>query len=213
MNAKKATFTQDGVKDYESRRYRSWDQRIVHSLENRILNRIFDQIGETSGFALDLPCGYGRFTRLLLERGLDPISTDYAFEMVKRSYEKTPSHLRAAGINADAKRSLPFQNDSFSLLLSMRFFHHVFDTDELQNIMEEFARVSNKWVIASYYQSNPLHRLQRWFRGNLKKTQTRINTRSRSEVESLSRTAGLKIMKIFPLIRGIHSQHIGGKGR
>ena len=42
-------FTRDGVRDYEKRRYRGLDQRIVHAREMRLLKKAFARIDRESG--------------------------------------------------------------------------------------------------------------------------------------------------------------------
>ena len=208
MDKNKPSFTSKGVIDYEARRYRGWDQRLVHSREIRILEKALSHAAEGCGPALDLPCGCGRFTGLLLEQGWQPVNADYSIEMVRRALDRSRSLHQIPGIVADAKANLPFRENSFDLILAMRFFHHVHDSDELLSILTEFARVSKDWIIASYYKANALHRLQRWFRGKAVKGQTRIKTRSQEEMKTLASLAGLRIVRVYPMIRGLHSQHI-----
>ena len=74
--------------------------------------------------------------------------------------------------------------------------------------MEEFSRVSSSWVVLSYYQSNALHHVQRRLRRKIKKAPTRIKMITRLEFLEEARESGLDIVKIFPLFRGLHAQHI-----
>ncbi len=90
-------FTRDGVRDYEKRRYRGLDQRLVHAREMRLLKKAFSRIdrertAESAGHAwgeerrvLDLPCGYGRFTDFLTGLGRTVVNSDLSLEMVRRA--------------------------------------------------------------------------------------------------------------------------------
>lgn len=203
-------FSKNEVADYEKKRYRGLDQRIVHSRELKILKKIFDRIGETSGLALDLPCGYGRFSDFLLKRGLRLINCDISHAMVERANERisklTPSS--GSGAVADAASGLPFKEAVFLLVFSMRFFHHVHHSEDRRKILHEYSRVTSGWAVLSYYQSNVLHKVQRTFRRKIKKTPTRIKMITRQEFQGEAEDLGFEVVSVFPLFRGIHSQHI-----
>jgi SAM-dependent methyltransferase len=201
-------FKRHEVERYERRRYRGIDQRIVHGSEMRILRRILHKIGPSSLPVLDIPCGYGRFSKLLQERGFSLISSDLSFHMVKRAIEKHEDPGGILGVVVDAKKGLPFKHDVFFLLFSMRFFHHVREKDEREVILRKFFRVTSDWVILSYYQKNLLHLLQRKLRRRVMRKKTRIKMVSRREFHEEIRGAGLKVVKVFSLFRGMHAHHI-----
>jgi hypothetical protein len=130
--------------------------------------------------------------------------------MVKRaigSGVKDSSH-KDWGVVADAKQGLPFKEKTFSILLCMRFWHHVHDSAERKMILGYFARVTSGWVILSYYQVNALHRLQRMLRRKLKKSPTRIKMITRQDFYEEVRGEGFECEDVVPLLRGIHAQHV-----
>ena len=213
MNIGKSTnmpFEKQEVEEYERKRYRGIDQRLVHGREGKLLRNILRKIGEGPLRILDIPSGYGRFSDLLLDKDFTLVSSDLSFHMVKRAGEKCEhSHSRfLSGVVADAKQGLPFKKGAFFLLLSMRFFHHVHAKEEREFILKEFCRASSDWVILSYYQKNLLHILQRILRRGVKKSRTRIKMIPRHEFYKEVEGAGLKVVKISPLFRGIHAYHI-----
>lgn len=203
-------FSKNEVADYEKKRYRGLDQKLVHNRELRILKKIFDKIGSISGLVLDLPCGYGRFSSLLLDKGRGLINCDISFAMVERANEsaskQSASNIRGAIANAIS--GLPFKEAVFSLVFSMRFFHHVHDSKDRRTILGEYSYVSSGWVVLSYYQSNALHKIQRKFRRKIKKTPTRIKMITRQEFQSEVEESGFEVVSVCPLFRGLHSQHI-----
>ena len=162
------TFKKHEVEDYERKRYRGLDQRLVHGRERRILRKILHKVGPSSLPVLDIPCGYGRFSRQLKNKGFSLVSSDLSFHMVKRAKEKHEHPGGVLGVVVDAKQGLPFKRDVFFLLLSMRFFHHVHEKEEREAILKKFFRVSSDWVVLSYYQKNLLHILQRRLRRRIK---------------------------------------------
>jgi len=213
MNSGKSSntpFEKHEVEEYERKRYRGIDQRLLHGREERLLRKILHKIGEASLHVLDIPCGYGRFSNILLERAFSLVSSDLSFHMVKRAREKgkQPHSRFLSGIVADAEQGLPFKKGAFSLLLSMRFFHHLHEKEEREFILKEFSRAASGWVILSYYQRNLLHILQRKLRRKIKRSRTRIKTIPRKEFYEEVEGAGLRVVKISPLLRGIHAHHI-----
>ena len=217
-------FSKNEVADYEKKRYRGLDQRLVHSREQNLLKKIFDMIGETSGLALDLPCGYGRFSAFLLDKGFGLINCDISHAMVERANESAvwmslraqrgnlttipPRNDILSGAVADATSGLPFREAVFSLVFSMRFFHHVHHSEDRRKILNEYNRVTSEWVVLSFYQSNALHKIQRKFRRKIKKTPTRIKMITRQKFQNQAEEAGFEVVSVFPLFWGLHSQHL-----
>ena len=130
--------------------------------------------------------------------------------MVERANKKAVEFLQkdARGAVADATSGLPFNEETFSLVLSMRFFHHVHNCRDRRKILDEFFRVSSGWVILSYYQANALHKIQRKFRRKIKKTPTRIKMITQQEFQTETEESGFEVVCVYPLFRGLHSQHI-----
>ncbi len=205
-----APFNKHEVEEYERKRYRGIDQKLVHVRETAILEKIMERIAPQKGWVLDIPCGYGRFSGLLRRRGWGLVSSDYSFPMVKKAKDSRADKAlsRNWGVIADATRDLPFKDNAFSLLLCMRFWHHVHEGKKRQAVLHHFSRVTSRWVILSYYQVNPLHLIQRRFRRAVKNSSTRIKMISKAEFYDEIKGAGFDCLAIFPLFRGVHSQHI-----
>ncbi|MGB7294067.1 MAG: methyltransferase domain-containing protein [Candidatus Aminicenantales bacterium] len=209
----KLPFQDREVADYERRRYRGLDQRWVHGREVRILRRALrliqdEEPGLSADLALDAPCGYGRFSALLIEAGYRPVSCDLSPAMVRRARAKNSVSHTPMGIVADLTRGLPVRAGVFRLVFSLRFFHHLHQPEERRAALREFARASAGWLILSFYQANPLHRAQRALRRRVKKSRTRIKMIGSREFREEAAGAGFRVARVFPLFRGIHAQHI-----
>ncbi len=202
-------FRKDEVADYERRRYRGLDQRIVHNRELRILDRVFDRIG--AGRALrvvDAPCGYGRFSTFLLKRASLLLSSDYSPAMVERAVTWEMDGRRPVGFVSDLKTGLALTSAAVDAVFSMRFFHHLHESADRRAVLAEYGRVSRAWAVVSFYRLTPLHRFQRFVRHHLKHAKYRIKMITRDEFVSEAREAGWEVEKIHPLLRGIHGQQI-----
>ncbi len=206
-------FQEHEVADYERRRYRGLDQRWVHRREVRILRRAMRLIktedpGKPPGLALDAPCGYGRFSGLLVEAGYRPVSCDLSLAMVRRARAKDLFSPVPMGIVGNLIRGLPVRAGAFPLIFSLRFFHHLHQPEERRAAFGEFARASADWLILSFYQANPLHRAQRALRRRIKKSRTRIKMITAREFREEATRAGFRVVRVLPLFRGIHAQHV-----
>ena len=210
MNKVSEPFQKHEVEEYERKRYRGLDQRIVDAREQSILNKFLEQITKKKGLVLDLPCGYGRFSKLLRGQGLKPVNCDISFHMVKRACEKSGwiASSAGAGAVANAKQGLPFKDGVFQVVFSLRFFHHLHEKQARTFILNEFSRVSKGWVVLSFYQVNLLHKIQRQLRRKVKKSSTRIKMLLAEEFAEEIEQAGLKPVRIISLFKGLHSQHI-----
>ena len=203
-----ASFLKHEVEDYEKKRYRSLDQRLVDRREKSILRIILERVFKNSLRVLDIPSGYGRFSDLFLEKGAALVSSDLSFHMVRRAKERSSLGGSHSAVVSDAKRGLPFKEGAFSILVSMRFFHHLHQREEREFILNEFSSVSSKWLILSYYKENLLHSLQRKLRRRIKGTKRRISMISGREFRQEVNRAGLSVVKVFSLFRIFHAQHI-----
>jgi SAM-dependent methyltransferase len=209
----KVPFQEHEVADYERRRYQGIDQRIVHRREARILGKMLRTAGadapaDPMTLALDAPCGYGRFSGLLLGAGFRPVSCDLSLAMVRRARAKDNIHPNPIGVVGNVTRGLPFRSGAFPLVFSLRFFHHLHNPEERRAALGEFARAGSGWLILSFYRANFLHQAQRALRRRVKRTRTRIKMISRREFEDEAARAGFRVVRIIPLFRGIHAHHI-----
>jgi SAM-dependent methyltransferase len=202
------TFSKSGVEDYERRRYRGLDQRIVNGREKRILRRLLRRVGPGARRAIDAPCGYGRFSGLCLGAHLGLTSVDLSQAMVRRALDASPAPARHGGVVADLKAGLPFKDGVCDILLSMRFFHHVHDPEDRRRILAAFARVTNRWAVVSFYKMNGLHAAQRIVRRRLFRTRTRIKMVRYADFKRDVEASGFAVRKKTALIAGLHAQHI-----
>ncbi len=141
---KKQHYQRDDVVDhYDTRRFRGGVSGPKSERKWRlILRALGDDAGITS--VLDVPCGTGRFTSRILERGWKLINGDISRPMLAAASQyATGGYL--GGARMDAER-LPFADASIDVVLSIRFLMHV-PREARIRIYREYGRVARRCVI------------------------------------------------------------------
>lgn len=130
--------------------------RFVNRLEIRTALKLAT-ISSDIQWVLDAPCGTARLIKAIATNkniiwlvGAD-ISLN-AIRIARRKLAGTPLSEKVQFVNCDMER-LPFRDDSFDLILSMRLMGHV-PQNERQSIVGEFRLISRKSVIVQY--SDPI---------------------------------------------------------
>lgn len=207
---KTVPFEAHQVAEYERRRYRGLDQRLVHWRETKILNKWLKNLASQSQFpcyCLDAPCGYGRFSLLLLEKGFILFSGDLSPAMVERARARKYNGRWPIAIILNMLDGLPFLDNSFEIVISLRFFHHLHSSQERLTVLRELARVTRRWAILSFYKQQLLHAGQRKLRRLIKPSSTRISMLPLTTFKEEVSAAGFYLRKLTPLFPAFHAQH------
>lgn len=140
--------------DYAARYDQRWAGKRGSRRDARkaaAIRRAWASLAEATGSeaqsVLDLPAGTGRFTQLLQE--LCPglvLAADLSEAMLGEALTKHPG---ARACVADAAR-LPFADQSFDVVICIRFLHLVRDRALRIAFLREFARVARLGVIVDY---------------------------------------------------------------
>lgn len=207
-SSKPIPFDRHQVAEYERRRYRGLDQRLVHWRETKILKKWLKELAQKGpGLCLDAPCGYGRFSHLILKSGYILISGDLSLAMVERTSAQEYNGRIPIGIVINMLAGLPFIDSSLEVVLCLRFFHHLHLAKERVAVLTEIARVTRRWAIVSFYRKQALHEFQRKLRRYVRRSSTQISMVSLTTFKEEAAAAGFSLKKIVALCRGLHGQH------
>ena len=152
------------------------------------------------GAVLDLPCGTGRFTELLLQGGRRVVSADRSLPMLRAARERTGAGTQST-VCCDAER-LPFADRSFDLVLSIRFLFHV-PRGLRADILREMARVSRAWVVVDVRHRYSLATFSKRWRARLLGRAPPSRRSSLAEIDADLREAGLALRKRVWLAPGL----------
>ena len=178
------------ARSYDRERFSSLAGRVFQDAELRALARLVRHLPAKASL-LDVPCGTGRIAEILLGWGFEITAADISGEMIqvaRRRIAETGAALPAGRASADA---LPFRNESFDAVLSMRFLPHIAG-EPRRRMLREMARVSRRWVFFSNSFSNSWYKGRRAVKRSLGHQAPTRYPVTESEIQEDLRFAGLK---------------------
>lgn len=194
----------EGAESYAGKFKRHWTERINDGNERRLINSLLRRTlrGTSIELALDLPCGYGRLLPIVKNSAHRVVECDWSLHMLKLARamsNEDAGNTRPAYVRATAL-SLPFADDAFDLVLSVRLCHHIRERAERHQYVREIARVSGKWAIFTYFDEGSVKNRIREWRNRSTKKRSKWTLRS-SEVEKIAEEAGFEVLFSVPLSR------------
>lgn len=145
---------------YDSVRFTSLTGKMGDRKEKKAFSRLLDRTPEAKT-ALDVPCGTGRMTEILLLRGLKVTGADVSLEMMEEAREKLKIFDDSVKFVKQDLTALEFEANSFDIVSCVRLFGHYATPARIQ-MLKEMARVTRKWVIVQYFYETPLTLLKRF---------------------------------------------------
>jgi len=156
------------------------------------------QLVPAGSLLLDVPCGTGRFHELLRQHGCRILAADISPEMLNLA--------RAGGLAedyllADAENlGLPAQ--AVDGVFCIRLFHHIGDPQTRARLFREFARVTRRWVLVSFYHSHCLKRFKKLVQGKPVSGEHVSFATLRAEAAA----AGLRVVRTAAVARYVRPQ-------
>ena len=198
--AKKRYQDETEASSYDQARFTSLKGRIMDRLEKRSVIKALELIGEIET-AMDIPCGTGRITELLVDRAQNVIGADISEEMMGMAKRKLRNNPHVSFFKIDAE-NMELDDSSIDCITCVRLMGHIPPENRIK-MLREMARVSKKWVVPTFYKSGLLTKLKRtvkialtgnkapWFPANHKNILKEIDA------------AGLKLVDKFPVLPGV----------
>ncbi len=194
---------------YDEPTARRYQQRIAarHRAEWRLVERAFAAVPLTHR-VLDVPCGGGRMTVALAQKGYAVTAADLSDAMLAIARET----IAARGLNCPVEKQdverLGYAERSFDTVLCFRLFHH-FPTPEIrQRVVNELCRVARRFVVLSYLSPVSWTAWRRRLEAALGGRRSQKHDTSRSEVEGYFARAGFRLVRDFAQCPVIHSLHV-----
>lgn len=183
------------AESYATKYDRELHKRISSFFERRAIRRALATTGARDATMLDVPCGAGRLTPLLLPVASRLVSCDYSPAMLQvfRRTWREPCFVGSAF-------DLPFADRSFDVVFSARLSHHIESDARRADYLREIMRISARWVIVTIFDrdslKNRLREFSRRFSGKRSKHST-----ARGDLERIAREREFTVAAGFPLSR------------
>ncbi len=182
----------DVAERYDRERFTSQAGQSGHRREVAAIEKAMSLVTDAQT-ALDIPCGTGRITQFLLERGLRVTGGDISEEMIAVAKAKLKSHGERVDYRTIDLRNLDFSDDAFDVVTCVRLFGHV-PGDVRVEMLREMKRVTRKWILVNYFRSTAIVRAKRWLKRCILKTYEGVeNPVLPNDMLSEIREAGLEV--------------------
>lgn len=198
---KRVKSSSDKAEAYTQRRVKK------HAAEMALVERALDDLSPVETF-LDAPCGVGRVTILLEQRGYRAMGVDLgdaALALAKREIEGLGL---GAGVQKADLEALPFADRAFDGLICFRFFHHLPSPGIRARIVAELCRVSAKYVLISYLSPFSVTSIKRDLRMRLSGRASVQHATSLREVSGYLEANGFRLVRDYPLRQFAHTLHL-----
>ncbi|HEY3116629.1 MAG TPA: class I SAM-dependent methyltransferase, partial [Chloroflexota bacterium] len=189
MQEKRAFYSRPDVSDrYDDQRFGGPSGERVHTREIALVTELLGSSGYTgAGRILDLACGTGRLTRVLIEQGRDVVAIDASPPMaVKTATFGGPTVLGDAF-------ALPFLEHAFDTVVALRLAFHFQQLDSLQGEMARVISPGGTLIFDTYtWSPRALWALGATSWGG------RVYLHRKGDVEQAASGLGLQIQQVRP---------------
>lgn len=199
------------AESYDRLRFRSLRGKVGDWLDKRAISIALRSVPSGS-YVLDIPCGTGRITELLLQKGYKVVGADVSREMLRVASKKLRSYANLEGLYQVDAEKLPFEDRQFDCLIAIRFMGHI-PGDVRLCMLKEFRRVSRSYVIADYSVTSLTAHLRKEVERRLK-IGHRFPQRwawailSKRELREEINSAGLRLVRVIPKLRYLSDSQI-----
>jgi len=125
---------------------------------------------------LDLPCGTGRMTRILVSRGYDVIGADVSEAMLSRARDNYREYRKQLGAKAPNVQfeirdvlATGYNNDQFQGISCIRLFHHFDDSETRCRALRELRRICSGSIVVTFLNSFALDKYSSWLKAKIRR--------------------------------------------
>jgi ubiquinone/menaquinone biosynthesis C-methylase UbiE len=202
MSSYRKYYPTQGARVYATQRKSS-----KHAAELRMIDRVFAEIPRQTK-VLDCPCGGGRLTAHLAQKGYTVTGADVSEEMVNLSRALMAKHGLNCTIEPGDLEKLSYADRSFDTVICFRLFHHFPEPGIRKLVISELCRASGRFVALSYFSPLSYTSVYRKVRAALGGKKPRKWATSLKEIEGYFAAHGFKLVKDFSQLPLVHTLHV-----
>jgi len=192
-----AGWKSDAVAEqYDKQRFSSLAGRIYNEREKKAISDLLSVAQENNQIntVLDVPCGTGRISEFLLQKGYGVSCGDISNEMITVATKRLAAYQ--PGVNDFSILdiyNIAKDPDSYDCVTCIRLFQHLM-SDERARALRELARVSKRYVIVNVMYNSFYYGILRGLRLALGRYAPRY-TANKQELERELKFASLRMVK------------------
>jgi SAM-dependent methyltransferase len=118
--------------------------------ERRALERALDSVPRGAS-VLDLPCGTGRLTGILLGRGYRVTGADSSPAMVERARALRADRAPEVAFEVEDALATTYADGRFDAIVCNRLFHHFLEESTRRSALAEFKRIGKGPIVVSFF--------------------------------------------------------------
>ncbi|MFA5864847.1 MAG: methyltransferase domain-containing protein [Phycisphaerae bacterium] len=157
-------YYQDSVvaRDYDAQRFSNLIGRTFDRLEKKAIQKsVRRTLAELPNpNVLDVPCGTGRITELLLDMGLNVVGGDISPQMIDVAREKCSRFGNCVSFRQLDLDDPALPENSFDLVICIRLMHHL-DSDSRKGIFKTLSKMTRRFVMVNVSYMSPIYRIRR----------------------------------------------------
>jgi len=136
---------------YDARRFSSVSGRAFDKMEKQAIGNLLELANRTHRCrdVLDIPCGTGRISEFLLDKGVNLTCADISEQMLSVARERLSGHARdVQDYTVMDIYNISRDDESYDCITCIRLFQHL-NGDERSKALRELARVTRKYVLVN----------------------------------------------------------------
>ena len=194
---------------YDSRTATAYQQvdPDKHQAEMRLVDRVLSMVPPAHR-VLDLPCGGGRLSLHVSQRGYQVTAADLSDAMIAIAGSTLHAHGLTHGVDKQDIEHTTYADRAFDTVFSFRLFHHFPNADIRQRAVSELCRISGRYVAMSYFSPWSVTSIKRRIRVLRGGRPSEKHSTSLSEVEAYFARAGFRLVRDFARSPFIHTLHL-----
>lgn len=127
---------------YEARRVKQDWWQVEHKQMKACLGNLPNKLN-----VLDVPFGTGRFLPIYRSRGDKVHGLDSSEDMISQALALRGKEFEGTETSIGSAMALPFDDDTFDLLVSVRFLSEIITFSDAKVALAEFARVTRTYAV------------------------------------------------------------------
>ena len=157
-----------------------------HQFEMEMVSEAFQMLPAAEvKTVLDAPCGVGRLSLWLAQKGFEVSAVDLGESAVQLTNELLLDQNFKETAESQDVFNMRFEDGALDVSVCFRLLHHFKDVSDQQKLVAELCRVSSKYVVISYFSTYSVTSLRRRLRRTMTGEPIKQNPMSLAQLEGL----------------------------